>query len=1192
MRTALFLLLFSSLIFFTARGQVIARPKIPAALPAYYQDILTRSSKPRSVFEKENRKPFGTLIPTTITKNRDSLSAYIKKLVAPSKKVNGASIISRQSSLLAVDPACKDTSFEKLIGLTNFSMYMNSIYHTKDDGVMMIGGLYDLTVPGGSSHYSGFILKTDNDGNVLWVKIFNETSNAILSSIYLQTVTETGNGDIVVAGQMDTTFTINNGCLFLARLNAQGNLLWYKTYASALSIVPGQLVTIDTRSITEGPNNDLILCGTTNTYYRSQHFETIIRTDASGNRIWDVNYDNLTYYQQGVEGVYASVINGNVVALGISHADNYNTSSAIGFLTLDYNNGNILYKRFYNTDYSDQGTLLMKSFSYYYNKVTRLKNGNYLFYGPLLSDFDQVTDPIDHFGVLEFDQSQNLLQSYSISSHIPSNYYGDQISFDEKGNGAFMLFQYSGNTSENIFIGALNNNRFLKERVVFYNNISLGANSSYGNNNKFCFFNDGGYVLGQNYYKNFTTDDSYLEFRKMHNSDTSSACLGADTVFAFKLPLNMKEIPPTYVLDSPFLNQLSATAYSSGPGLDPATTIENPCEQHNYCDTLKIHGPAIFCTNAVAQTFTAFRNASCGAIVQWDVDTSMVLSQTVINDSTISILFKNNNWQGQIHAQLPAGTCTPVIMDSMQIKIISAPKPVNLGPDTVICVSNTILLHAGPAFATYLWQDGSTDSLFSVTQPGTYFVEVYDYCGNTYYDTVLVNAAQYFFTAGNDTIKCNGDSILLKPTAGFSNYQWLPANYNIQANSLTGAALVYPSADTSYIVTAEKRAGCFVKDTVQIKVFHSPIIQLGNDTSFCVGQSEILDAGAGFTTYNWSTGENARTIVISQPGQYKIKATTVNGCSSHDSLILLHIYPLPVFYLSNTPDTTICDNKSLSYSFSLAGATYLWNNGNNSSNESFNLPGQYWLAITQNGCTSKDTVNLLTKPSPVISLGTDTSLCEGVTKLLDATTGNASYLWQDGSKASTFKVENAGIYSVSVDLNECFTSDTIRISYLPKPVVKFSSDSFICKGNELRLEPAVNGPVNYLWQDGSTDNFFIAKEPGLYSVTANNICGSGFGSVQIVTGTCNLQLPGAFSPNKDGINDVFRIKYPFPVKQFKMQVFSRWGQLLFETSDISKGWDGTLHGANEPEGGYPWFITLTDADNKTQTARGTVILIR
>lgn len=1071
-------------------------------------------------------------------------------------------------------------------------MYLNSIYHTNDDGTLMIGGLYDTTVTGNLSHTSGFILKTDNDGNVLWAKIFNDKSNALYSSIYLLTATEAKNGDILIAGQMDTTYTVNHGCLLLARLTSQGILIWYKTYVSALSIDPGQPVTVDTRSITEAPNGDLILCGTTNTYFRSQHFETIIRADASGNKIWDVNYDNLTYYQLGVEGVYASVVNGNVVALGISHADNYNTSSAIGFVTLDYNNGNILYKRFYKTDYADQATLSMKSFSYYYNKVARLQNGHYLFYGPLFSDFDQATDPVDHFGVIEFDQSQNLLQSYSISSHIPSNYYADQVSFDEKGNGAFMLFQYSGTTSSNVFMGALSDNRFLKERVVFYNNVSLGANGSYGNNDRFCFFNDGSYVLGQTYYKNYTVSDSYMEFRKMHNSDTSSACLGNDTVFAMKIPLNMKEIPSTYVLDSPFLNQISAAAYMPGLGIDPGNTVENPCQQHNFCDTLKIHGPAVFCTNSVPQTFTAFRNASCGAIVQWDVDTSVVLNQTVINDTTLSILFKNNSWQGQIHAHLPPGQCTPAILDSMQIKMISAPKPVNLGPDTVICASGTILLHAGTGFATYLWQDGSIDSLFSVTQPGTYFVEVYDFCGNTYYDTVLVNPAQYFFTAGTDTVKCNSDSILLKPTGGFSNYQWLPANYNIQADPLGGSALVYPVIDTSYVVSAEKRPGCFVKDTVHIKVFHSPPIQLGNDTSFCIGQSETLDAGAGFATYRWSTGENSRTIIISQAGTYKIKATTSNGCSSYDSLNLLHVYPLPVFSLSSSPDTTICDNKNLGYNFSLTGATYLWNNGNNSSNESFRQPGQYWLAVTQNGCTSRDTVNLLTKLSPVISLGDDTSLCEGVTKLLDVTTANANYLWQDGSKTSTLTVEKSGTYSVSVEVNECTTSDTIQISYLSKPAVKFSSDSFLCKGNELRLVPVVNGPVNYLWQDGSTEDFFLVKDPGLYSVTVNNICGSSFGSVQIVTGVCNLQLPGAFSPNKDGINDLFRIKYPFPVKQFKMQVFSRWGQLLFETSDISKGWDGTLQGANEPEGGYPWFITLTDTDNKTQTARGTVILIR
>ena len=89
-----------------------------------------------------------------------------------------------------------------------------------------------------------------------------------------------------------------------------------------------------------------------------------------------------------------------------------------------------------------------------------------------------------------------------------------------------------------------------------------------------------------------------------------------------------------------------------------------------------------------------------------------------------------------------------------------------------------------------------------------------------------------------------------------------------------------------------------------------------------------------------------------------------------------------------------------------------------------------------------------------------------------------------------------------------------------------------------------------------------------------------------------INMPSAFTPDKDGLNDIFRVKYPFPVKQFQMRIYNRWGQKIFETTDINKGWNGTYKGWNAAIGAYVWTISLTDAEGKTQSMHGTVTLIR
>ena len=91
---------------------------------------------------------------------------------------------------------------------------------------------------------------------------------------------------------------------------------------------------------------------------------------------------------------------------------------------------------------------------------------------------------------------------------------------------------------------------------------------------------------------------------------------------------------------------------------------------------------------------------------------------------------------------------------------------------------------------------------------------------------------------------------------------------------------------------------------------------------------------------------------------------------------------------------------------------------------------------------------------------------------------------------------------------------------------------------------------------------------------------------------CVLNMPNAFTPNADGLNDLFRVKYPFPVKEFNMSIYNQWGQKIYSSADIQKGWDGTYKGNNASSGIYVWTITLTDTRGKTQSAKGTVTLIK
>jgi gliding motility-associated-like protein len=467
-------------------------------------------------------------------------------------------------------------------------------------------------------------------------------------------------------------------------------------------------------------------------------------------------------------------------------------------------------------------------------------------------------------------------------------------------------------------------------------------------------------------------------------------------------------------------------------------------------------------------------------------------------------------------------------------------------------------------------------------------VQVLDDCGNSYNDTLVIAAANFPFSVGADTIKCNADTLLLSATPGFTNYQW-QNNYSI--SSTTGANIsVYPLVDTFYYASAEKWPGCVVRDTIHITVNTSPVINLGADTSLCAGQSLTINAGGGFANYIWNTGASLESISVNQAGQYYVVGTAANGCISSDILALLQVTPLPVFSLG--ADTTLCNGQTLQLNVTLPNAIYQWQDAGNGNAYTISQAGQYTLAVTQQGCTGRDSLLVAYKPSPIVQLGSDSLLCEGQVLVLDAGNPGAMYQWQDGAIGQQSVQSSSGTYSVLVNLNGCTFSDTISLRFDPKPFFNLGKDSSICSGNQLALSPKVNTVAQYLWQDGSTGPGITVSKAGLYSLRVMNHCGSYADSLLLTEGLCRLLMPNAFTPNNDGVNDVFRVKYPFAVKDFSFIIFNRYGQPVFETSDINKGWDGTFKSSPQGNGAYVWIIRLINTDESVESQTGTVLLLR
>lgn len=292
-------------------------------------------------------------------------------------------------------------------------------------------------------------------------------------------------------------------------------------------------------------------------------------------------------------------------------------------------------------------------------------------------------------------------------------------------------------------------------------------------------------------------------------------------------------------------------------------------------------------------------------------------------------------------------------------------------------------------------------------QPRAYF----------YIDDVSLNIAPNLQILGDRSI-CIGDSTTLS-ALNTSTYAW--------ADSLTPSAIistapsitVSPSSNTTYILFGSSDTAYA---TVTVHPF--PVVHLGNDTTLCEGEALTLDATTTNASYLWQDGSSDPTFIVQAPGNYWAQVT-VNGCAASDTIQVNYI-PAPEFDLGN--DTLLCQDASIMLDASTTDATYSWSDNSTGATLLVDEEGTYWATVTVNGCSTTDSIRVDQQHLPTIDPGPEPSLCRGGTLLLDATTANGSYLWQDGSTGPTFTVHEEGSYTVTVTANGCTATASIFIA--------------------------------------------------------------------------------------------------------------------------------------------------------------------
>jgi gliding motility-associated-like protein len=703
----------------------------------------------------------------------------------------------------------------------------------------------------------------------------------------------------------------------------------------------------------------------------------------------------------------------------------------------------------------------------------------------------------------------------------------------------------------------------------------------------------------------------------------------------------------------PYQFSLNGGGYQSDSlftNLAPDVYTVHIMDAKGFTDSITGISIGSICLNVSAQVINATCNQKNGAINA--KGSSGTLPYLFSIDG---VNFQNNNVFSNLNSGNYVLTIKDAtnFTDTVYVAVLNIPPPIlNLGNDTTLCSNQTLLLNPNLAGASYRWQDNSTNSTYNVTNAGKYWAQA-NVNGCTVSDTINIsylNLSNKIFPT-NDTTLCVGTSILLDAKNPRAKYLWAnnatsqtqtettsgkywvqlnvsgcSASDTINLHFITGPNVRLPkdssfcsgsqialnalSDATSfqwnnhsnnssitvnqggvYFVAASKN-GCTTYDTVIVKQFPASFVFIGNDTTLCTGQTVVLGAGNGFTNYLWSNGSAASNISVAAAGKYYVAVTDNHNCTVADTINISYTLT-PVFSLGN--DSTLCEKQSLLLQSNAIG-NYLWQDGTTQKQKTISSAGLYWLQINNNNCIYSDSILISYKPLPILHLLADTILCNQNTLLLNvAQTGNAAaYQWQDGSTVPSYLVTNAGTFMVKVTQNGCVNYDSCIVQYQQTPQVNSIKDSTKCKNESLLLDVSFPN-ANYLWQDFSSLPTYTVNSQGIYYCNITNYCGTVTDTFHVTDKICEctLIIPNVFSPNGDGINDIFKPNIDCVPSYYHMTIFDRNGHLIFTSNNISDYWNGTYQNTPVPIGTYYYILKVKGvSDPVIKEKSGSITLLR
>jgi gliding motility-associated-like protein len=392
-------------------------------------------------------------------------------------------------------------------------------------------------------------------------------------------------------------------------------------------------------------------------------------------------------------------------------------------------------------------------------------------------------------------------------------------------------------------------------------------------------------------------------------------------------------------------------------------------------------------------------------------------------------------------------------------------------------------------------------------------------------------------------------------------------------------------------------------DTLEvIESTDGPQLHLGPDIHACAGDTITIAAGISGVDYLWHDGSTESFITATASGN--VILTVSNNCGSDvDSIhVSLDLLP-PVSALGE--DLDLCDGMTAQLTATHeAGTAFSWSTGESEKIIVIEEPGLYWLEKTNSCGSHRDTIEVIaTFPPEPFYLGPDTVICPGTSVLLIAPVHTGTATWQDGSHGIQFEASEPILYSLEIE-NACgkaYDDMWVAIS-ADAPALSFDDKIFICYNDTLELDASQSFPVTYAWSTGETSPVIEVTVPGRYGVKLDHACFTLEKDIDVVLDAdcafpSTFYIPTVFSPNGDGINDLFQLhtNSVTTILSITGGIYDRWGNMVYQPSGDQLEWDGTAADRKVMPGVYAYNIIIFYLEGSTKKAairQGDITVVR